>query len=302
MLRFRDPLLELVAATGSPWERAWAAIELGRADEADRAIARLPETESRRSDLAAELLALRGDFLAALHATDRALSQSRILTMLGQHDRALLAIEGMADGEADLQRADVHLSATEIGPAEVALPRTPFAVVGTVQSQAAALLLNARRLTLRAELLIAKGGDPHTALDHLRGARESARLAGAVTAEANALARLGDAHARAGHRWRALRSVTAAVDLVATDRVHPGSSPGVQLRAYRIYSAYGHERLAKTVISSAHTRVVQIASGIDEREYRESYFLENRDCQGVVAAWKGDPAWGSEIATSGRHA
>jgi tetratricopeptide (TPR) repeat protein len=302
-------LLEAVATGCEPVDRASALVELGRLEEAEEELNRAGEAgrDVEWAEVRARIQAARGDFLAALaglaevapEAPGAVLEQARLLGLLGHFDEAIALLDGSSEPSARLVLAGLHLEAGESAPASLLIPAedagppaTPAA--GDRASLARAWLTRCEIELLRGELLF-QGKDAAAALAPLRRARSLAGRCGSPTAIAVASARVGEAHAHALNPWRALRAVTRAMDLAAAGRVHRGALPGIHYRAFVVYRGCGHEALAASALQSGHHIVLQLASGIDDRAYRETFLLDNRDCQRLVGAWKGESGWGSDV-------
>jgi tetratricopeptide (TPR) repeat protein len=294
-MAWRRAELERLAAEGAGPVLAAALVELGRFDEAEAALAGADGGDAARVAAAAALDWARGEFLAALHRLEAgppglAPARARVLVTLGRFDQALDLVAAADDPAARLVRALAHVEAGEPGPAALALP-PPEALGGDGVD---ALRFRAEVELLGGEVALAEGR-PAAAWAALDRSRRLAVRLGSPSLEARAWSRLAETHAAAGRRWRALRAAARGLDLAASGRVARAWLPGLHLRATVVYDLYRHRRLAESTLQGGHHLVVQLASGDDEREWRETFLLDNRDCRRLVALWKGMTDWGESV-------
>ena len=301
LFRPRPSLFAAVAAAaGSGLDRVRALIELGDLAEAERELAAIDVAAPGATVVRAGLDFARGDLLGARRrletsAPEAVRERALVLGALGRIEQAIDLLGLSEDPYHALVRSELHAAAGEPAAASVGLPTAlPGAAPGPLGEGEAAR--DAARLALVAGTIATERGDAAVAVEQLGRARELAQRAGSATLVARAESLLGEALADSRSRWRALRAVTRALDLVVAGRVAAPALPGIHFRAFEVYGMYGHEALARSAMSTGHHLVIQLASGIDERAWRETFLIDNRDCQRLVAAFKGEISWGSEVA------
>jgi len=287
--------LENVVSQGAPGERVAAQIEMGLLDRAELEL----QADWAGSELlAGRLLARRGEFLGALDrlsgdSPEERRERAQLLATLGRNDDALALLDGSDDPRDRLATAQIHLQLGEPAPASHALPGALPAAADEPWPRTEHAL-RALELDLARGELALQSQEPDQALGHLRRADRAARTLGAEAQRPIVWSRLAEAYADVGHRWRALRAATRALDR-AGERAPAAAVPGIHYRAFQVYGMFGHRQLADATVESGHAVVVQLASGITEHAFRETFFLDNRDCQRLVAVWKGDANWGRGV-------